>query len=127
MSTSSSLALNKYTNLLIARFGPKGRLGLGDKQTQMKFMPLVLDELHAFTDLNCDDQKQKTRFPQLLTKAAALGQDHTVIVTQKGEIWTCKANEHGQLGYPVDSMDKFGHDGKYLKTNANIYREKCLA
>lgn len=34
--------------------------------------------------------------------AVALGQDHTIVVTKSGAVWTWGSNQHGQLGYSLD-------------------------
>jgi alpha-tubulin suppressor-like RCC1 family protein len=36
-------------------------------------------------------------------KEVALGQDHTIVVTETGAVWTWGSNQHGQLGYLLDS------------------------
>lgn len=34
--------------------------------------------------------------------SVALGQDHTIVVTKTGAVWTWGSNHHGQLGYSLD-------------------------
>lgn len=69
------------SNLYICGVGRGGRLGLGDENTQFKFVPVE----GAFAD-------RKVR-------QVALGQNHTLAVTENGELWTWGLNSDCQLGY----------------------------
>ncbi|KXS13111.1 RCC1/BLIP-II protein [Gonapodya prolifera JEL478] len=63
-------------------YGLGGRLGLGDQETRLepKIIPLPFTAFSVST-----------------------GPDHTIFVSKRGEVFTCGSNEHGQLGYPVES------------------------
>lgn len=67
-------------NLLVCGFGHGGRLGLGHESTVFKFQPVPLGER---------------------VKAVALGQDHTIAVTIKGNVYSWGSGRWGQLGYPA--------------------------
>jgi inhibitor of Bruton tyrosine kinase len=69
-------------NLFVCGFGPGGRLGTGDESTRFNFV--------------CIDP------PCLIGKriaSVALGQDHTIAVSDAGEVFTWGSNKFGQLGY----------------------------
>ncbi|KAL1923010.1 uncharacterized protein VTP21DRAFT_9386 [Calcarisporiella thermophila] len=68
-------------NLYLCGFGRGGRLGLR-AETQLT--------LKRVAGLNAQ------------VKTVALGRDHTVVVTAKGDVYTFGSNRHGQLGYVVD-------------------------
>lgn len=72
-----------HSNLFVCGFGRGGRLGFGEEQTvQFTFRPLS---------------------PPLLPKKrvvkVALGQDHTVVVLEGGDVYSWGRNQCGQLGY----------------------------
>ncbi|KAI7884045.1 hypothetical protein K492DRAFT_158679 [Lichtheimia hyalospora FSU 10163] len=72
-------------NLLLCGFGHGGRLGNGKKEdTQLIPTPL--------------------QWPERIT-AVALGRDHTVAISENGNVITFGSNENGQLGYEID--DKY--------------------
>jgi alpha-tubulin suppressor-like RCC1 family protein len=50
-----------------------------------------------------------TSVPFFYMLSVACGSYHTVIVTQKGEVYTCGSNDHGQLGHekPCKKPGKF--------------------
>lgn len=69
-------------------FGTGGRLG-SDKKMQLCPAPV-----HGI---------------QGIVTTTALGRDHTVLVTARGEVFTMGNNKYGQLGYPLD-VPKNGQD-----------------
>jgi len=74
-----------HSNLFLCGFGRGGRLGFGDEQNvQFTFRPLLSSLL-----------------PKKRVQKVALGQDHTVVVLDGGEVWTWGSNQAGQLGYAL--------------------------
>lgn len=71
------------SNLYICGVGRAGRLGLGDENTQFRFVPVE----GPFTD-------RKIR-------QVALGQNHSMAITENGELWTWGLNSDSQLGYAL--------------------------
>jgi alpha-tubulin suppressor-like RCC1 family protein len=69
-------------NLFMCGFGPGGRLGTGDESTRFTFVCIENGGL--------DGKK---------VVSAALGQDHTLAITEHGEIFSWGSNKFGQLGY----------------------------
>ncbi|KAI8800748.1 hypothetical protein BJ742DRAFT_840217 [Cladochytrium replicatum] len=61
-------------------YGAYGRLGLGHQETSLR--PALVDIEDVI--------------------ALALGPDHTVAITQSGDVYTWGSNRHGQLGYQTD-------------------------
>ncbi|KAI8370296.1 hypothetical protein BD560DRAFT_434946 [Blakeslea trispora] len=73
-------------NLLVCGFGRGGRLGLG-KDLDTQFVPTAV------------------QWPERII-SVALGRDHTVAVTENGNVVTFGNNEYGQLGYEMDNHSK---------------------
>lgn len=69
-------------NLFICGFGPGGRLGTGDEATRFTFSCIETGGLSGKKVMS-----------------AALGQDHTLAITEYGEIFSWGSNKFGQLGY----------------------------
>lgn len=69
-------------NLYLCGFGPGGRLGTGDESTRFGFVCIETGGLA--------NKKVST---------IALGQDHTLAITESGEILSWGSNRFGQLGY----------------------------
>lgn len=70
------------SNLYLCGFGPGGRLGTGDEATRFTFVCIETGGL----------AKKKI-------SSVALGQDHTLAVTEQGDIFSWGSNKFGQLGY----------------------------
>jgi inhibitor of Bruton tyrosine kinase len=70
------------SNLFMAGFGPGGRLGTGDEATRFDFVCIETGGLAG------------KRVVSL-----ALGQDHSIAISEQGEIFTWGSNKYGQLGY----------------------------
>lgn len=70
------------SNLFMAGFGPGGRLGTGDEATRFHFVCIETGGLAG------------KRVVSL-----ALGQDHSIAISEQGEIFTWGSNKYGQLGY----------------------------
>ena len=69
-------------NLYVCGFGPSGRLGVGDTSTRFRLTSVLGGGL----------ARKKVI-------AVALGQDHTVAITNRGEVFTWGSNKSGQLGF----------------------------
>ncbi|KAF4946118.1 hypothetical protein FSARC_14268 [Fusarium sarcochroum] len=80
---SAILTTDPVSNLYICGVGRGGRLGLGDENTQFKFVPVEGPFL---------DKK---------VHSVALGQNHTMAVVDNGELWTWGLNSVSQLGYAL--------------------------
>lgn len=70
------------SNLFMSGFGPGGRLGTGDESTRFSFTCIEMGGL----------AKKKVI-------SVALGQDHSLAITEQGEIFSWGSNKFGQLGY----------------------------
>ncbi|KAI9376576.1 hypothetical protein BJX61DRAFT_538657 [Aspergillus egyptiacus] len=70
------------SNLFMCGFGPGGRLGTGDESTRFSFV--------------CIDGGGLSNKKVV---SMALGQDHTLAVTENGDIFSWGSNKFGQLGY----------------------------
>ncbi|KAK2048105.1 BTB/POZ domain-containing protein [Colletotrichum somersetense] len=77
------LTTDPVSNLYICGVGRGGRLGLGDENTQFRFVPV---------QGGLADKK---------VVQVALGQNHTMAVTDAGELWTWGSNSSSQLGYSL--------------------------
>ncbi|KAI5299736.1 hypothetical protein KEM55_001816, partial [Ascosphaera atra] len=78
------LTSDPTSNLYMTGFGPGGRLGTGDQGTRFSFV--------------CIDSGGLTGKRVV---SVALGQDHSIAITDRGEIFTWGTNKYGQLGYSV--------------------------
>ncbi|KAF7593485.1 hypothetical protein BBP40_011396, partial [Aspergillus hancockii] len=70
------------SNLFMCGFGPGGRLGTGDESTRFSFVCIETGGLINRKIIS-----------------VALGQDHTLAITENGEIFSWGSNKFGQLGY----------------------------
>ncbi|KAL4869075.1 hypothetical protein BDV12DRAFT_196695 [Aspergillus spectabilis] len=70
------------SNLFMCGFGPGGRLGTGDEATRFSFACIEGGGLASKKIVSI-----------------ALGQDHTLAITEKGDIFSWGSNKFGQLGY----------------------------
>lgn len=70
------------SNLFMCGFGPGGRLGTGDESTRFSFVCIEGGGL-----------------ANKKVKSVALGQDHTLAITDNGDIFSWGSNKFGQLGY----------------------------
>ncbi|KAK1579852.1 BTB/POZ domain-containing protein [Colletotrichum navitas] len=79
------LTTDPVSNLYICGVGRGGRLGLGDENTQFRFVPV------------------QGALAEKKVVQVALGQNHTMAVTDAGELWTWGSNSSSQLGYSLPS------------------------
>ncbi|KAJ5168801.1 uncharacterized protein N7482_004395 [Penicillium canariense] len=71
-------------NLFMCGFGPGGRLGTGDESTRFSFVCIETGGLAGRKVVS-----------------VALGQDHSLAITEFGEIFSWGSNKYGQLGYSL--------------------------
>ncbi|KAJ5460761.1 uncharacterized protein N7458_002313 [Penicillium daleae] len=71
-------------NLFVCGFGPGGRLGTGDESTRFSFVCIETGGLAGRKVMS-----------------VALGQDHSLAITEFGEIFSWGSNRFGQLGYSL--------------------------
>lgn len=72
------------SNLFMCGFGPGGRLGTGDESTRFSFACIETGGLAGKK-----------------VASVALGQDHSLAVTEYGEVFSWGSNKFGQLGYSL--------------------------
>ncbi|PLB55623.1 BTB domain and ankyrin repeat protein [Aspergillus steynii IBT 23096] len=70
------------SNLFLCGFGPGGRLGTGDESTRFGFVCIETGGL-----------------ANRKVVAIALGQDHSLAITDNGGVFSWGSNKYGQLGY----------------------------
>ncbi|KAG9251307.1 BTB domain and ankyrin repeat-containing protein [Emericellopsis atlantica] len=85
---SAILTDDPVSNLYVCGVGRGGRLGLGDENTQFRFVPVQ----GPLTDKKIHQ--------------VALGQNHTLAVADNGELWTWGLNTESQLGYTLPPPTK---------------------
>jgi inhibitor of Bruton tyrosine kinase len=78
------LTTDPVSNLYVCGFGPGGRLGTGDESTRFSYVCLQTGGL------------AKKR-----VAVVALGQDHSIAVSEQGEVFAWGSNKYGQLGYSL--------------------------
>ncbi|KAI5895724.1 uncharacterized protein SCHCODRAFT_02620198 [Schizophyllum commune H4-8] len=77
------------SNIRVCGFGSGGRLGPGQHTLQYSFQPL------------------HSSVPSLSIASTALGQDHTLVLTISGEVFSWGLNRFAQLGYVVEVTGPF--------------------
>jgi inhibitor of Bruton tyrosine kinase len=80
---SAVLTSDPVSNLYVCGVGRGGRLGLGDENTRFEYTPVQ------------GPLKDKK------VLQVALGQNHSMAITQGGELWTWGNNAQSQLGYTL--------------------------
>ena len=83
---SAILTNDPEANLYVCGFGPGGRLGTGDENTRFNFVPISGGGLASRRIIDI-----------------GLGQNHTVAVTSRGEVFSWGNNVYGQLGYVLST------------------------
>jgi alpha-tubulin suppressor-like RCC1 family protein len=87
------LTTDPESNLYICGHGQGGRLGVGDEQTRYNFVCVETGALAG--------KKIAT---------VALGQNHTLAISDKGEIFSWGNNGYGQLGYSLPKTSRNDED-----------------
>ncbi|KAF3904004.1 hypothetical protein AA313_de0203411 [Arthrobotrys entomopaga] len=94
-------------NLFVCGHGPGGRLGLGHESTEFTFKPVLLPRR---------------------VRCIALGENHTVVVMENGDVFTWGSGRYGQLGYSA-TIDKNGEEEYQLvprQVFTNLRRERII-
>lgn len=81
---SAILTTDPESNLYICGFGPGGRLGTGDETTRFNYVCIEGGGLAGKKIV-----------------AVALGQNHSIVTSSEGEVFTWGTNTWGQLGYTL--------------------------
>lgn len=89
---SAILTNDPLSNLYVCGIGRGGRLGLGDENTRFVYTPV-------------QGGLANKRVVQV-----ALGQNHTMAITDAGELWTWGSNAHSQLAYSLPEPANKGED-----------------
>lgn len=89
---SAILTNDPVSNLYVCGIGRGGRLGLGDENTRFVYTPV-------------QGGLANKRVVQV-----ALGQNHTMAITDAGELWTWGSNAHSQLAYSLPEPANKGED-----------------
>ena len=82
--STAILTTDPESNLYMSGFGPGGRLGTGDETTRFDFVCIEAGAISGKKIVNI-----------------ALGQDHSIAVSDRGEVFTWGSNKFGQLGYSL--------------------------
>lgn len=82
--STAVLTTDPESNLYMCGHGPGGRLGTGNEQTRFNFVCIEGGAL----------SRKKTA-------TVALGQNHTLAVDDRGEVFSWGSNGYGQLGYTL--------------------------
>ncbi|KAL8949541.1 MAG: hypothetical protein Q9222_004363 [Ikaeria aurantiellina] len=85
---SAVLTDDPEANLYVCGFGPGGRLGLGDEVTRFHYLPVCTGGLGSRKIIDI-----------------GLGQNHTIAVTSRGEVFSWGSNAFGQLGYALPTSN----------------------
>lgn len=85
---SAILTTDVVSNIYICGVGRGGRLGLGDENTRFTYTPVQGGLMNK-------------KVVQI-----ALGQNHTMAVTDTGELWSWGSNAYSQLGYTLPEPPK---------------------
>lgn len=99
---SAILTNDPVSNMYVCGIGRGGRLGLGDENTRFTYTPVQ---------------------GGLATKRVvqvALGQNHTMAVTDAGELWTWGSNAHSQLAYSLPEPANKGED-PFIATPRQVF------
>ncbi len=89
---SAVLTTDPFSNLYVCGVGRGGRLGLGDENTRFDFTPVQGGLV----------EKKVTQI--------TLGLNHTMAITDNGELWTWGSNAVSQLGYALPPPVKKDED-----------------
>lgn len=99
---SAILTNDPVSNLYVCGIGRGGRLGLGDENTRFVYTPV-------------QGGLTNKRVVQ-----AALGQNHTMAITEAGELWTWGSNAYSQLAYSLPEPANKGED-PFIATPRQVF------
>lgn len=77
------------SNLFMCGFGPGGRLGTGDEVTRYNFVCIESGGIAGKKIISI-----------------ALGQDHSIAISEQGEVFSWGSNKYGQLGYSLPKTSR---------------------
>jgi alpha-tubulin suppressor-like RCC1 family protein len=125
MGSGHEIILTKDNVIYIKGFNKYGQLGTGDNVDILTYTELVLTDIKDIKEISC-------------------GKDHSVLINENGELFTCGLNEDGQLGlhdsenrntFTKTDMNNVKHikaikgmtvvetnDGYYYITGADLYK-----
>lgn len=106
------LSSDDIGNIYVVGAARGGRLGLGPKFLSTQF---------TFKQIPILANKRVT--------AVSAGNNHTIILTSDGKIYTCGSNEYGQLGYQINIKPGAKYPEQYTPkrvTNASISTESII-
>ncbi|KAI1942085.1 hypothetical protein LOZ66_001566 [Ophidiomyces ophidiicola] len=83
------LTTDPESNLYMCGFGSGGRLGTGDESTRFHFTCIEGGAIAGKKIIS-----------------VALGQDHSIAISEQGEVFTWGSNKHGQLGYALPKTNQ---------------------
>ncbi|KAI5282633.1 hypothetical protein KEM54_002674, partial [Ascosphaera aggregata] len=99
--STAILTSDPESNLFMTGFGPGGRLGTGDESTRFNFVCVNTGDLTS----------KRVVF-------VATGQDHTIAITDRGEVFSWGTNKYGQLGYSLPRSNTKGPSSS--RTNQDV-------
>lgn len=99
---SAILTTDPFSNLYVCGIGRGGRLGLGDENTRFTYAPVQGGLAY----------KKVVRI--------ALGQNHTMVVTEGGELWNWGTNANSVLGYSLPEPANKGEE-PFIATPRQVF------
>lgn len=99
---SAILTTDPVSNLYVCGIGRGGRLGLGDENTRFTYVPV-------------QGGLANKRVVQV-----ALGQNHTMVVTDNGELWNFGSNANSVLGYSLPEPANKGEE-PFMATPRQVF------
>lgn len=99
---SAILTSDPVSNLYVCGIGRGGRLGLGDENTRFVYTPV------------------QGGLANKKVVQVALGQNHTMAITDTGELWTWGSNAHSQLAYSLPEPANKGED-PFIATPRQVF------
>lgn len=99
---SAILTTDSMSNLYVCGIGRGGRLGLGDENTRFTYAPV------------------QGGLANKKVVQVALGQNHTMVVTDNGELWTFGSNANFVLGYSLPEPANKGEE-PFISTPRQVF------
>lgn len=99
---SAIITTDPVSNLYVCGVGRGGRLGLGDENTRFTYTPV------------------QGGLANKKVVQAALGQNHTMIITDNGELWNWGSNANSVLGYSLPEPVNKGEE-PFITTPRQVF------
>lgn len=99
---SAILTTDAVSNLYVCGIGRGGRLGLGDENTRFTYAPV------------------QGGLANKKVVQVALGQNHTMTITDSGELWTFGSNANSVLGYTLPEPANKGEE-PFIATPRQVF------